>query len=91
VYEVEDLVSPLGIDVTPEGFIEIDTVSRRTAHPKVWAGGDVTAGRGNHGAAYAGQWAARAIDAYLNGRYDEWRAEAAASNDAELLIRGSGE
>ena len=91
VYDVQGLVEPLGIEVTAEGFIDIDSVSRRTAHPKVWAGGDVTAGRGNHGAAYAGMWAARAIHAYLNGRYDEWRAEAAASNDAELLIRGAGE
>ena len=62
--------------------VVIDPVSKRTAHPKVWAGGDVCAGRGNHGAAHDGQWAGRAIDAYLSGGYDEWRTEAAASNDA---------
>ncbi len=87
VYDVKALVEPLGIEVMAGGYIHIDPVSKRTAHPKVWAGGDVCAGRGNHGAAHDGDWAARAIDAFLNGRYNEWRAEAAASNDADLLHR----
>jgi NADPH-dependent glutamate synthase beta subunit-like oxidoreductase len=88
-YDVEELVAPLGIESMDEGFIHIDTVTRRTNHPKVWAGGDVTAGRGNHGAAYDGMWAARAIDAFLAGRLNEWRAEAAQREDIDVLVRAA--
>jgi NADPH-dependent glutamate synthase beta subunit-like oxidoreductase len=89
VCDVGALAEPLGIEVLPSGFIHIDPVSRRTSHPKVWAGGDVTAGFGNHGAAFDGMWAARSIHAFLESRHDEWRAEAAASQDADLLIRAA--
>lgn len=89
VCDVRDFTDPLGIEVLPEGFIRIDPVSRRTTHPKVWAGGDVTAGFGNHGAAFDGLWAGHSIHAFLEGRHDAWRAEAAASGDADLLIRAA--
>jgi NADPH-dependent glutamate synthase beta subunit-like oxidoreductase len=87
ICDVGAFTEPLGIELTPWGFIRVDPVSRRTTHPKVWAGGDVTAGLGNHTAAHDGQWAARSIHAVLEGRHDEWRAGAEASNDADLLIR----
>ena len=63
VYDVKHMCEPLGIEVMPGGYIHIDPVSKRTAHPKVWAGGDVCAGRGNHGSAFDGMWAGRSIDA----------------------------
>jgi NADPH-dependent glutamate synthase beta subunit-like oxidoreductase len=87
VCNVRAFAEPLGIELTPRGFIRFDPVTRRTTHPKVWAGGDVIAGLGNHGATHDGLWAGRAIDAFLAGRYDAWRAEVAASGDADLLIR----
>ncbi|MPZ14881.1 MAG: FAD-dependent oxidoreductase [Chloroflexi bacterium] len=89
VCDVSAFAEPLGIDMLPEGFIRIDPVSRRTAHPKVWAGGDVAAGFGNHGAAFDGLWAGRSIHAFLEGRHDAWQSEAAVSDDADLLVRAA--
>ena len=87
VCDIRAFTEPLGIELDAREFIRVDRVSRRTAHPKVWAGGDVTAGLGNHTAAHDGQWAGRSIHAFLQGRHEQWRGEAAASDDADLLIR----
>ena len=54
------------------GLVATDPISRRTSHPKVWAGGDIRGGKGNHGAAQDGLWAARSIDAHLTDRFDSW-------------------
>jgi NADPH-dependent glutamate synthase beta subunit-like oxidoreductase len=74
--EVAWLVQPLGAEITEEGFVVVDPVTRQTAHPKLWAGGDMIGSKGNDGAAVDGLWAARAIDASLTGRLPEWRAAA---------------
>jgi NADPH-dependent glutamate synthase beta subunit-like oxidoreductase len=87
IYEVQDIVEPAGIKVKSTGFIEIDLVTRQTAHPRIWAGGDVTGGRANHGAAWDGMWAARAMDASFNGRLEEFRDELAGTRETQLVPR----
>ena len=74
--DVIDLVAPVGIDQTDDGFIAIDEITRQTANPKVWAGGDVVGSLGNDGAAVDGFWAAGAIDAWFRGELDQWRRQA---------------
>jgi glutamate synthase (NADPH/NADH) small chain len=71
------LAGPLGIQADVEGFVVVDPITRQTANPRVWAGGDVIGSKGNDGAAVDGLWAARAIDASLRGDLEAWRTEAA--------------
>jgi NADPH-dependent glutamate synthase beta subunit-like oxidoreductase len=70
------LATAVGAQLNGRGGIEVDPITWQTANPKVWAGGDAT-GNGNEVAAVDGLWAARAIDAYLSGRLDSWRVQAA--------------
>ena len=87
IYDIQDIVGPAGIKIKPSGFIEIDVITRQTTNPRVWAGGDVAGGRANHGAAWDGMWAARAMHASFEGRLDEWRAEIAATREPQLVPR----
>ncbi|MEA2642964.1 MAG: glutamate synthase small chain [Chloroflexota bacterium] len=66
----------VGIRRTPTGLIEVDPVTKQTANPKVWSGGDSIGSRGNETAAYDGLCAARAMDATFRGELSAWRVQA---------------
>lgn len=74
--DVLPLVGPLGVRLNDRGLIDVDPVTRQTANPRVWAGGDVLGTNGNEAAAMAGIWAAHAMTAWFEGRLDAWREEA---------------
>lgn len=57
-----------GVALDPKGRVVVDPVTRRTGHPKVWAGGDcVNGGKEVVNAAQDAKLAARSIDALLRG------------------------
>ena len=41
------LLGDVTVDVTPQGTVRVDTITLRTSHPKIWAGGDVAKGPRN--------------------------------------------
>jgi len=58
-----------GIEVTPQGTLQVDPETLATTAPGIYAGGDVAFGPRNVISAIAdGRRAARAIDEYLSGR-----------------------
>jgi glutamate synthase (NADPH/NADH) small chain len=75
--DVQAFLEPLGVRMSERGFIEVDPVTHRSSHPRIWSGGDCIGTNGNEGAAYDALCAARGIDAFLAGHYDAFRAEAA--------------
>jgi NADH-quinone oxidoreductase subunit F len=89
-----DFLKPLGINVRPDGTVEVHPLTLQTSHPKIYAGGDATIGPSTASEAMAsGKKVAEVIDRQLmigQNRFQQLFREIPYSNEVPEVPQAGG-